>query len=307
MVELLETTRAELVAVTAERDELQSKCRESTRKHLLSAMAKPQTFEGRSAGLNSSKHSVRDWVDSVKRYIDSAGFVGAEAVQFASSFLRDEALRTWNTRAAALLAEQHIATIDDFCECMIKRFEPASTEAAARVALDGLKQQGKFARLAAYLTEFERLCSFIPQMQQGEKVHRFLTGLQTPAYQKHLSVNPLTHTRYELFADLRLAAESLAVAAPGLINDILDRAKGKRGNGSMQGGGSGNSSSSKQPRQSVPDAGMDAKGPGGASVHRSKAIVELCRQKGLCLFCYGKGHLSRNCKAAQPAKGSPPA
>jgi len=228
----------QLEVVQKERDDiistLQSKSQAEAKKRLISAMAKPAAFEGKVVGVNSNQASVRDWTGAVRRYVECAEFDDDEAVQFAASFLRGQALRTWNLRATQLAAAGTPATLEVFFECLEKRFEGANTEAEARTLLDRLKQLGKFASLSAYIAEFERLCTFIPSMTEGDKVHRFLSGVQNQLVHKHLAVDPNTHTRYTSFADMRLAAENLA--ATGVLEE-------RNPNGKRPGGGSGGSGS----------------------------------------------------------------
>lgn len=77
---------------------LTSKQASDMQKRLVGAMAKPATFEGRMGQGTEKGHSVRDWIASVKRYVESAEFSDTGSVRFAASFLRGAALRAWNTR-----------------------------------------------------------------------------------------------------------------------------------------------------------------------------------------------------------------
>lgn len=198
---------------------LEGNAAEEARKRLSTALAKPPFFEGKVAASNDSGDAVRDWVDTVKRYVDAVEFTDADAVRFAASYLRGQALAAWNLRAAALATESKPVTLEEFTQALVLRFGGPAQEADARMKLDRLKQEGKLKSLRAYLAEFERLCERIPDMRDGEKVHRFLSGLQTGAYMRALNINPATLQRYDTFADMRRAAETLA-ASSGVVDDV---------------------------------------------------------------------------------------
>lgn len=293
------------------------------KRQLIAAMAKPRVFDGKNTSVHQGRGSVRDWLASVKRYASSAGFSDAETVSLAASFLQDDAARTWDLRVSVLEKQQISISMEDFCACMVQRFEPATAEATARTALDALKQKGRHFRLTAYLAEFERLCTYVPDMTAGDKVHRFTAGLVTDAYKRHLAVDPKTHTRYTSFDELRCAAESLAAAAPDLLKAADEgfgnlkgllkgsgvtgwqKAGSKRGSpGTPAAPGAGSSGSSKKPKGSASSLPWEEKKAIMAS--RSVADQAVCKKRGLCLVCFGKGHRAAECTASKAATGSPP-
>ena len=291
---------------------LASKQASEMQKRLVAAMAKPAAFEGKIGNGADKGHLVRDWVASVQRYVDSAGFDDSDAIRFAASHLKGAALRAWNTRRDTLAAEGQQATLEGFFDLLKKQFGGPSVEASCRTQLDSLQQKGRFNVLSAYLAEFERLVGLIDanstaKMTDGDKIHRFLTGLQNTVYHQHLATNPHTLTRYEVFADLRVAAETLSAA--GLITDCSRKAdqatQGKRFE-------KGSSSRPQQQQQQQDQNGPPQKRQraygkilthpiSGKTVFRSNQQWESCKKLGRCAWCYEK-HIMKDCKSSEAAR-----
>lgn len=131
-------------------------------------------------------------------------------------------------------------------------------------------------------------------------------------------------TRYERFADLRIAAETLS--ASGVINTIVDVAQRRAGHGgqpgSSSGGGGGGSGGGggggshgggqggnqpKRPRAEPGSGQVKSPVPGLKPVYRTAAQKAFCMDKGRCMFCYGDKHVVKNCKSTVEAPlGNPP-
>lgn len=289
-------------------------------KKLLHAMAKPAVFEGGRTGAGG-KQSVRDWLDSVQRYSTSANFDIEETVDFAVSFLRAEALRVWNTKATELTAKQEQPTFQHLRECLISRFDPASSSVNARFELDKLKQTGRFSNLNQYLTEFDRICSFVPDMHDAEKIHRFLSGLTNEVFIRQLTVDPLTKERYTDFSSLRHAASHVA-AAFAAINSLSagmpkgtagqkrqnDDSKPRQNNpkrstgGSKSNGGAGPSGLNGGGKAAPPT--MKTLDTANGTVKRDTDVIGFCNGRKICANCYKQGHTTAQCRG-KTAEGNP--
>ena len=142
---------------------------------------------------------------AVTRYTAALGLRDADAVTSAATFLRGDAARAWSAREALLQAQNEAVNLSALRECLIARFTPAATEHTARTQLDRLRQRGEFARLAAYVVEFDRLSSLIPSLSGSEQAHRFAAGLQ-PAMAARVCISALTGERHTEYAPMRAAA-----------------------------------------------------------------------------------------------------
>lgn len=293
------------------------------KKLLLQAMAKPAIFEGNKTGANG-KQSVRDWLDCVQRFSISAGFNTSETVDFAVSFLRGEALRVWNAKTVELTTKHEQPTMQHLRECLVSRFDPASSSVNARFELDKLKQSGKFSNLNHYLTEFDRICSYVPDMQDAEKIHRFLSGLTNEVFMRQLTVDPMTKERYTDFAALRHAASHVAAAFAAMHNlaaGFLPKLSGQKRTGDSTPKTQGNpkrSSGGKRSDGAGPSGlnGNNSKPPpkdlkiqtGNGTIIRDSDVVGFCNGRKICINCYGP-HKTATCTKPMntelPAKFTP--
>ena len=96
----------------------------------------------------------------------------ADRIRFAAAHLTAVALDWWES------LEQNAPTTWLLFEEQIKaRFHPANSADAARAALDVLNQQPK-QLVHEYTAEFRRLLLALPRMEEGDRVFRYVKGLQ---------------------------------------------------------------------------------------------------------------------------------
>lgn len=161
-------------------------------------------------------------------------------------------------------------------ECLVSRFDPASSSVNARFELDKLKQSGKFSNLNHYLTEFDRICSYVPDMQDAEKIHRFLSGLTNEVFMRQLTVDPMTKGRYTDFAALRHAASHVAAAFAAMHNlaaGFLPKLSGQKRNGDSTPKTQGN------PKRSNGGKRSDGAGSSGLNATTASPLPRIWRSR----------------------------
>jgi hypothetical protein len=195
-------------------------------------------------------------------------------------------------------------------ECLVSRFDPASSSVNARFELDKLKQSGKFSNLNHYLTKFDRICSYVPDMQDAEKIHRFLSGLTNEVFMRQLTVDPMTKERYTDFAALRHAASHVAVpfaAMHNLAAGFLPKLSGQKRNGDSTPKTQGNPKRSNGGKRSAGAGssglnGNNSKPPpkdleirtGNGTIIRDSDVVGFCNGRKICINYYGP-HKTATC------------
>ena len=129
----------------------------------------PPSYDGRSAG------GVDSWLRELRKQFAwyGASLDGdAERIRFGSAHLSGVALDWWES-----IDGQQPATWLLFEEALRARFQPVNSADAARAALTTL-QQGSRQPVHEYTTEFRRLLVALPRMEEGDRVFRYVAGLQ---------------------------------------------------------------------------------------------------------------------------------
>eukprot|EP00775_Hariotina_reticulata_P004792 gene4793-5042_t len=204
------STEEQLSVKDAQVADLQQQVTSLTSKSFVSSLAKPTSFTGSPA---QDKMPVREWLSIVKDYLYSSNIARTDVqrVQFAEGYLKAEARRAWIAFKVGL----HKPTDDDsspyagvtfaaFEKHLLQRWNPTSSEVDARTKLDMLSQA--HLSITAFVNRFEDLCTFLPSMDEGDKVHKFLTKLDV-AIQSHCAINPATGQRWTSYE----AAKEFAV------------------------------------------------------------------------------------------------
>jgi hypothetical protein len=116
--------------------------------------------------------SVRDWMLAVTDYTTSIGMHNdKKKVAIAESYLGGDAKRDWHTKRRVLQEEGTTITFEVFSKSVIDSWDPACSDVKARAQLETIKFKGN---ITVYVSMFDRICSFIPNMTADEKVHKFL-------------------------------------------------------------------------------------------------------------------------------------
>jgi hypothetical protein len=121
--------------------ELQEQVQVLSGKALPSALARPETFDGkdRLTGKAMQGQEVVQWTTTVKRYCQALKLSESQHVSVAVSLLRGAAAQAGTSAEAVLLGNNTEITLDHVHKCLLKRFTPAATAHTVRTALAPLK------------------------------------------------------------------------------------------------------------------------------------------------------------------------
>jgi hypothetical protein len=191
-------------------------------KQLQSIAAKPQQFDGK-----PGRQGVRNWIAGLKEYIDLVAeqYSEADKVKLASTFLKDNALRVWQTERENLPAAMR-GRWAVFEQVMLDRYDTGTDAVTARYQLDVLQQGTR--PVAAFVQTFDTLVSYVPGMGDEEKVHRFLAAANAEVQAK-LQLNPVTNSRWSRYVDLRQYALKLFAYETAMRAAAAAAAAGGRG------------------------------------------------------------------------------
>jgi hypothetical protein len=297
-------------------------------KQLASVAAKPQIFDGTSSGGRSN---VRDWLMSIGMYFKLMSDIIPESqrVNTAATYLKGEALRFWHFRLGMLTPEEQ-NDMRVFETALTERFDSANDPVTARYKLDKLRQ-GRTA-MRQHVQRFDTLCSYIPDMQDAEKIHRFLTSVRAECTST-LSSDPSTGARWAQYADLRRYAlnhfahervlppdaAGAMDATCGTLRDVAAVVKAaaggrKRTHSDLMDtdspadsrGGRGGTPRGQQQNKSGCTNANSFRDKRKQWVRRTEAIKDYCKQKGLCGICYEPGHIATTCDKSKMKPGNPP-
>ena len=296
---------------------------------------RPQYFDGKVP-------NVRDWLMNLDLYFDlMADTIPVQRrVGTASTYLKGEALRFWHFRRQQL-DKQALTDIEVFQRALIERFDSTNDPIAARYKLDKLQQGDNAMRV--HIQTFDTLCSYVPDMAEGEKIHRFLTTVR-PDCSRVLRTDPSTGARWVQYTELRkyalnqyahekVSPRAADAASTGQLENALDLLRAgprKRGRttGRIPYGVTRRTEGRNRSRDRSRDAednmkgdrgsGPSSGGAGGSGstytyhdkdgqkVSRATRVKNHCFEKGLCGICYGKGHLASQCTVDKLKSGFPP-
>lgn len=317
---------------------------EVSSKSFITSLAKPPTFSGR----HKDSLQARDWLQTINDYLNSSHIAKTESqkIQFAESYLVGEARRTWHTTRNTLCDSTDQSqspyagiTFSQFEQALIDRWDPACSMVNAMNELDDLHQRGS---LSSFISNFDRLCSFIPNITDREKVHRFLRNIDQDLV-PILATDPATKDRWQRYSDLRSYAlnyvASATAAKPrravahaakrtGILQQIQEAAtNGKTALKRLKTDGSGGfitpSYLSRKPHNGNTEGKTQSNGSHGGNpftdyknkreetFSRHYKTVNYCHAKSICICCYEEytkatvGQHRENC-TAPPKKGLPP-
>jgi hypothetical protein len=297
----------EVLALRAEVAELRESVAIMKGKHarggtkITAMVAKPDLYTGATP--------VRDWLQQIAHYMSTLRVLSKDAVDIAAGFLRGDAQRLWFAHVAEHRELGTSTTYytwdgpDGFKKCLLQGFDVAEPESLARVKLDGLKQT---TTIDAYLRAFKALCTQIRKMGDGERIHRFLTGLK-PALRDKVKVDPVTKKHWSTFSALAAyavrqgAEDAIFVAAADVATNALRRSTNpnaesfqqvpsrglKRGNGGAR---------SAQPAGKRKQNGQSSDGMKSINgVLKLRSVIKEAMERKLCLNCLKPGHQVAGC------------
>jgi hypothetical protein len=274
---------------------------------LAGAMAKPPEFHGG----HGEKIPIRDWLDTMASFITTLSYAhnwpSDAGMHVAVGYLRGDAQRFWKDTNARFKATHpgHMPDWNCFKREMCTRFERADPVLVARKKLDMLSMKECYNDVQAYTTKFETLCASIEGMAEGEKVHRYISGL-SPNFAACVAVDPMTKQRWLEYTPL--AKFALAHGANHQLPPVVtlrELEANKAGTNTRRNNHAKPSPSEREGK----GKGKRVHGTLSATsarkrVRRSEEVKEFCKSKHLCFNCFNSGHQTRDCKA-EAAEGVP--
>lgn len=132
-------------------------------------MQSPPQYDGRTAG------GVDVWLRELRKQFEWYGVsmqTDAQRIRFGGAHLSGIALDWWESIEAT-----RPATWVAFGDVLRARFQPVNSADAARAQLDKLRH-GSNQLVHEYTVEFRRLLTALPKMEEGDRVYRYVSGLQ---------------------------------------------------------------------------------------------------------------------------------
>lgn len=130
----------------------------------------PPAFDGRTAG------GVDVWLRELRKqfsWYGSSMQAEADRIRFGSAHLSGVALDWWES-----IEGKQPVSWSAFEEALRTRFQPANSADAARQQLDKLRHLPR-QQVHEYTAEFRRLLMALPKMEEGDRVYRYVSGLQS--------------------------------------------------------------------------------------------------------------------------------
>lgn len=246
-------------------------------KHLTQQRAKlppPPKTDGR-------KPSPIEWTYKAEAYLVAQGYVlnrDRAVIAIASAYFEGPAL-LWHlahNQAVALGHRLDYASWDEFKTAFISRFTPIDPAETARQRLARCRQTKS---ATAYTSEFDSIILNLPQMDEADKLYKFISGLK-PQIQIHVTLQ-----RPTTLAE----AQNLAIRV-----DTSLWAMGQRGGRSHYNHGNYNSA----PCADAPPDKMDldnAEAKGGATRPPPRKDNKTGETRS-CWYCGRRGHLKHKCR-----------
>lgn len=227
------------------------------------------------------KPSPIEWTYKTEAYLIAQGYVlnrDRAVIAIASAYFEGPAL-LWHlahTQEVALAHRPDYASWDEFKTAFISRFTPIDPSETARQRLARCRQTKS---AIAYTSEFDSIILNLPNMDEADKLYKFLSGLK-PAIQMHVTLQ-----RPTTLAE----AQNLAIRADSSL-----WAMGQRGGRSNHDRYHHNSA----PRADAPADKMDldnAEAKANAarpSPRQDNKAGEMRR----CWYCGRPGHIKPKCR-----------
>ena len=289
----------------------------------------PSQYDGRSAA------ALDGWLRELQQQFDWYSAIDdATRLRFAGALLKGTALDWWSSLAEPGAPPAGVAppsspdsskptTFVEFVARLRGRFQPIDSAQTARVQLDDLRQ-GPKQSVQDYISSFRALLVRVPDMSEGDRVHRFIRGLRAQIATQ-LRVNGVS----TLDASIAMAARVGSIAEYGVA--VGSGASPASAAASSHGDAMDLSNVEGLERESTTDAygdrasapvtqgqlaellnamrndrssgrSKDSKAGGkdivAAIAKRFKLTAEQVREhfdKGQCFNCDGTGHSSRAC------------
>lgn len=268
----------------------------------------PPAYDGRTAG------GVDVWLRELRKQFDWYGAnmqTDAQRIRFGAAHLSGVALDWWES-----IELHRPVTWAAFGDTLRTRFQPANSADAARAQLDRLRH-GSHQLVHEYTVEFRRLLTALPKMEEGDRVYRYVSGLQPRLAGLVRLQGPTTLADAIAFAarvDGTMTAPEAAGASSAASGSLSSAAGSSHGSGGAVGAVAGGSDAmdlnavwaivasmrEEQARSQVElHALRAAVGTGGGAPPRvpfvSNVQIQERRDRGACFACGEVGHRKFDC------------
>lgn len=253
--------------------------------------AKPRTY---SAERGSSPD---EWIFYFEQYAELVNLHGADRVKLAATYLDGPAATWWRSIATqAAQGNYALPTWDEFKAQLIATFKPANAVQVARDRLFQLKQQGTVAK---YNTEFTRLVLIAGNVQEPEKLDKYLRGLK-PRVRVQVQLTNPTNTE-DAMAKAQTVDSILWYNNPASNQPFQAPRVGGMGYAPMDLSAMDDQHDIDYDSEDNINAIQQNRRPTPRYAPAvSREEYQRCREKGLCLKCKKPGHIARFCMEATP-------
>jgi hypothetical protein len=260
--------------------------------------AKPKQFSGQ-RGTDAEV-----WLFRCEQFFDLVGVVNNERrVQLAASWLDDIAADWWRSIVLDARGRNLIpcnGNWDEFKRLLLAQFQPVNAVKMARDKLSALRQYNSVAR---YNHDFTAVCLQIPDINEAEKLDRYVRGLKRQIKVEIELAEPVS------VADAMAKAQRIdnityysRFSTPpntkfGNFNSRSDSAPMELG--AVEHKYDGDEEKPSPERVNAIGTVRTAKRPVTRAQKVSREEFARCMKLKLCLRCKKPGHIARNCKAPQ--------
>jgi len=135
------------------------------------------------------------------------------------SYLSGDAKHNGHTKRRVLNEQNTTITFTIFEKAVIDSWDPACSDLKARAQLENIMFKGN---ITVYISMFDRICSFIPNMTADEKVHKFLFQIRKshPQVADKLQTDPATKKTWDDYFQLRQYALHAAATDAFLTKSV---------------------------------------------------------------------------------------
>ena len=141
--------------------------------NFITNVGKPEFFHG------DYKSNPDTWIDQVYEYMMLTGIDPRMYVQFAATYLRDQARVWWSSMSTE--DKIKIQDFNLFKQTLLAKYRPVNQQRTARTQLKSLKQINS---VAAYNNAFSNVIQLIHDMSLADKLDNYMNGLKYQIQEK---------------------------------------------------------------------------------------------------------------------------
>ena len=227
-----------------------------------------------------------EWTHQVSQYLMAVGL--ADSVQgvfhVGAGFLADEAATWWRLHCDRVERGDMPPPVTWWAlrALMLEQFTETNRLTNVQDAFDRVRQKSSVTK---YIAEFQAIVLELPEVNEMQRVHRFIRGLK-----RQVQVHVWAHAPVTLAHAMRVADS---------IDQAMYNSQGGAPSGGFHGSRNGQASSGAGQGDRQNAEPMQLNAAGGLSL----ADQNRCLRDGLCFKCMEPGHQARNCKSSGKGSG----